>query len=84
MGFLYFIKIPIGIKNSAEGLNICAITAGIKKYKLLIKKTRKRYYKIVLLAKIKLPSIEVLISRALIDTFISHDEFLSVNNMIRG
>ena len=29
--FASFVSIPIGIKSSAIGLNICAITAGIKK-----------------------------------------------------
>ena len=32
--------IPIGIMSSAIGLKICAITAGIKKYKSIIKKKR--------------------------------------------
>ena len=35
--------------------------------------------KIVLLAKSKLNSIEVLISKALIDSVISHDEFFKIN-----
>ena len=30
-----------------------------------------------------LNTIEVLISKALIDSYISHDEFLSVNNVLR-
>ena len=46
---------------------MCVITTAIKKYKTLIKKKRKRYDKIVLLAKSKLNNIEVLISKALID-----------------
>ena len=39
--------------------------------------------KIVLLAKTKLDSNEVLISKALINSYISHDEFVSVNNVLR-
>ena len=35
------IPIPIGIMSSAVGLKICAITAGIKKYKSIIKKKKK-------------------------------------------
>ena len=35
------------------GLKICAITAGIKKYKSIIKKKKKKYDKIVFLAKVK-------------------------------
>ena len=36
-----------------------------------------------MLAKSKLNSIEILISKALIDSHISHDEFVSVNNVLR-
>ena len=32
------VGIPVGIASSAVGLKICAITVGIKKYKLIIKK----------------------------------------------
>ena len=39
--------------------------------------------KIVLLGKDKLNTIEVLISKALIDSYISHDEFVSVNIVLR-
>ena len=65
------------------GLKICVITTAIKKYKTLIKKKRKRYDKIVLLAKSKLNNIEVLISKALIDWNISHDEFVLINNVLK-
>ena len=64
-------------------MKICEITAGIKKYKLIIKKKRKRHDKIVLLAKSKLNSTEVLISKALIDSNISHDEFVLINNELK-
>ena len=37
----------------------------------------------VLLGKDKLNSIEVLISKALIDSYISHDKFVSVNSLLR-
>ena len=59
--------IPIGIARSTIELKICVITAGIKKYKSIIKKMKKKHNKIILLAKSKLNSIEVLISKALID-----------------
>ena len=39
--------------------------------------------KIVLLGKDKLNTIEVLISKVLIESYISHDEFFSVNNVLR-
>ena len=39
--------------------------------------------KIVLLGKDKLNTIEVLISKALIDSSFSHNELVSVNNLIK-
>ena len=47
-----FIGIPIRITSSAIGLKICAITAGIKRYKSIVKKKKKKHNKIILLAKI--------------------------------
>ena len=38
---------------------------------------------IVLLGKTKSNTIEVLISKSLIDSYISHDGFVSVNNVLR-
>ena len=54
------LDIHIGITSSAIGLKICAITPGIKKYKSIIKKKKKKHDKIVLLIKSKLNSIVVL------------------------
>ena len=48
----------------------------------MIKKKRKKNDKIVLLAKSKLNSSEVLISKALLDSNISHVEFVLINNVI--
>ena len=42
--FAFLVGIPIGITSSAIGLKICAITAGIKKYKLIIKKKKKNIW----------------------------------------
>ena len=47
----------------------------------MIKKTKKDHDQIVLLAKSKINSIELLISKALIDSNISHDEFVLTNNV---
>ena len=59
--FASLVGIPTGITSSAIGLKICAITAGIKKCKSIIKKKKKKHDKIILLTKSKLNSIEVLI-----------------------
>ena len=45
---------PTGITSSAMGLKICAIAKGVKKYKSMIKKKKKKQEKIVLSAKFKL------------------------------
>ena len=42
------IGIPNGIENSAVGLKICAIIAGIIMYKSIIKKMEKKHDRIVL------------------------------------
>ena len=51
------VGIPIGILSSAIELKICTTTAAMKKYKSINKKNKNN----------KLNSIEVLISKALID-----------------
>ena len=65
------------------GLKIRAITAGIKKYKSIIRKKKKKHDKIMSLAKSKLNIIEVLISKVSIDSNISLDEFVLINNVLK-
>ena len=81
--FASLVCVLLGITSSAVGIKISAITAGIKKYKSIIKKKKKKHDKIVLLGKAKLNTIEVLISKSLIDSYISHDKFVSVNYVLR-
>ena len=49
--FTSLVDIPIGIVSSAVVLKIGAITTGIKKYKLIIQKKKKKHDKLVLLVK---------------------------------
>ena len=79
--FASLLGIPIGIESSAIGLETCAITAVIKKYKSIIEKTKKKHDKMVLFAKAN--NIKVLISKFLIDFYVSHNEFVLVNNAIK-
>ena len=51
--------------------------------KSIIKKRKNKYDKIVLLTKSKLSSIKVLISKDLIDSNISYEEFVLINNILR-
>ena len=72
--FASLVCIPAGITSSAVGTNICGITAVIKNYKSFIKKRKKNLDKIVLSGINKLITIEVLFSKTLIDSCISHEE----------
>ena len=49
----------------------------------IIKNKKKKHDKIVLLAKPRLNSIEVLISKALMDSNISHEGFVLINNVLK-
>lgn len=69
--FSWYYKFCSKIKN-------LAIISEIKKYKTTNKKKRKKHDKLVLLEIAKFNAI--LISKALIDSFISHDEFVSMIN----
>ena len=40
--FAYLVVIPVESTSSTIGLKICAITAGIKKYRSTVKKKRKK------------------------------------------
>ena len=80
--FVSLVGIPIGNTSCAIGLKICIIVR-IKNCKSIIKKEQKKHAKIVFLAKYKLISIEVLISKALIDSNISHNEFVLINNVLK-
>ena len=79
--FASLVCVSVGITSSAVGINICAIIAGIKKCNSIIKK--KKHYERELLGKGILNNITVLISKALIDSCISHEEFFSAINVLR-
>ena len=46
--FASLVCVPIGITSSAVGINICTITTGIKKYKSVTKKKKKKLLGILL------------------------------------
>ena len=73
--FALLVCVPVGITSSAVEIKIRATTVGTKKCKSIIKKKKKKHGKIVLLGEDKLNTTEVLISKALIDSYIIHDEF---------
>ena len=57
---------------SAVRIKFCAIRAGVKNYKSIIKEKEEAYY-----------TVEVIISKILITSYINHDKFVSVNNILR-
>ena len=61
---------------------MCAITGGMTKCKSIIQNKKRRHDKIVLLANSKLSSVEVLISKDLNDSNVSHDESFLINNNV--
>ena len=81
--FASLVDVPVGITNSAVELKICVLFAEIKTYKSIIMKKNKKHDKIVSLTKTMLNTIKVLISKALIDSYINYDDFFSVNNVLR-
>ena len=62
--FASLVDVHVDITSSTLGLKVCAIIVGIKKYKSIIKKRKKKHNKIVLLEKIKLNTMGLLISNA--------------------
>ena len=81
--FISLIVITIGILSYAIGLKICAKTTEITKYNSMIRKNKKKNDKLVLLAKSELNNIEVLTSKAFVDSVISYDEFVLINNVLK-
>ena len=77
--FLSIVGAPVGIASASFTL-IFSLTTGIVKKLLSIarKKKKENHGKILMLAQSKLNSIETLISQALIDMEISHEEFVAI------
>ena len=75
ISFTSVIGIPTGITNASFTLIFSLTTGIIKKLLKETRKKRKKHNKILILAKSKLNSMETLISQALIDLDISHEEF---------
>ena len=87
ISFLTFVGVPVGIASASFTL-IFSIARGIIKLLLKIiinnlkitKNKKKKYHNILMLAKNKLNSIEILIYEALYYMDISHEEFTIILN----
>ena len=72
------VGIPVGIVGASLTL-IFTISTGLNKSLLqIIKRRKKKHYKIITLAKSKLNTIETLLSSALNDSKINHKEFSNI------
>ena len=80
ISFTSAIGVSAGLASASFTL-IFSLTPGIiKKLLKITRKKKKKHSKIVMLAKSKLNSIETLMSQALIDLDISHEEFKTIVN----
>ena len=73
------VGIPVGIAGASLTLIFTVTTGVVKKLLNITRKKKKKHNKIIALARIKLNIIETLISQALTDFEISHEEFSKIN-----
>ena len=76
--FTSIVGAPVGIASASLTLIFSLTTGIVKKLLNITRKKKKKHDKILMLAKSKLNSIETLISQALIDMDISHEEFVTI------
>ena len=69
---------PIGIASAGISIVFASATGITKKLLKTTRNKKKKHDKILMLAKSKLNSIESLISRALIDMDINHEEYITI------
>ena len=78
ISFASVIGTPAGIASASLTLFFSLATGIIKKLLTMTRKKKKMNDKILMLARSKLNSIEALMSQALIDMAISHEEFITI------
>ena len=76
--FTSIVGAPVGIASAGLTLFFCLTTGRIKKLMNITRKKNKKHDKILMLAKSRLNSIEILVSQALIDMEINHEEFVTI------
>ena len=80
ISFTSVIGAPVGIANASFTLIFSLSTGIIKKLLNITRKKKKKHDKILMLAESKFNSIKTLISQALNDLDISHEEFKMILN----
>ena len=78
ISFTSIVGAPVGIASASLTLIFSLTTGIVKKLLNITRKKKKKHDKILMLAKSKLNSIDTLISQALIDMDISHQEFITI------
>ena len=78
--FTSVVGAPVGIASASFTLIFSLTTGIVKKLLNITRNKKKKHDKILMLAKSKLSSIETLVSQALIDMEISHEEFITILN----
>ena len=80
ISFTSIIGAPVGIASASFTLIFSLTTGIVKKLLNITRNKKKKHDKILMLAKSKLNSFEILISQALIDMEMSHEEFIRILN----
>ena len=76
--FTSIVGAPVGIASATLTLSFSLTTGIVKKLLSITRNKKKKHEKLLMLAKSKFSSIETLISQALIDLNISHEEFVTI------
>ena len=80
ISFTSIVVVPVGIARASFTLIFSLTTGIVKKLLNITRNKKKKHDKILILAKSKLNSIETVISQALIDMEICHEEFVTILN----
>ena len=76
--FTSVVVAPVGIASASFNLSFSLTTGIVKKLLSITRNKKRKHNKILMLAKSKLNSIETLITQALIDIELSHEEFIAI------
>ena len=82
--FATAIGVPVGIMSASCSLAFSITTGFVKKFLKTIRNKKKKQYKVVMLTRNKLNSIESKISEALISNEISHEDLMTILNEERN
>ena len=78
ISFTSIVGAPVGIASASFTLIFSLTTGIVKKLLNITRNKKKKHDKILMLTKSKLSSIETLLSQALIDMEISHEEYITI------